>query len=179
MAVLGVAVLVAVVFLMVVLILTGVAHLRTRTPYGGTPPEIRDVMLHVAGLAGKEMVYDIGAGDGRLLIAAKRLHPGIRAVGYENALGVWLIGKLRILLSGQDVTLLLRNALRDDLSGADAVFLYLGPEMMRELEAKFDRELRPGTKVISHSFHFPHRAPSEDQTLPWGRRMKHVLLYVW
>lgn len=177
--VLEVAVLLAAVFLMVVLFLTGVAHMRTRTPYGGTPREVRDVMLSVAGLVGDETVYDIGAGDGRLLIDAKRRCPGIRAIGYENALGVWLIGKLRILFSGQDVTLLLRNALRDDLSAANAVFLYLGPEMMSALEAKFDRELRPGTKVISHSFHFPHRSPSEDRTLPWGRRLKHVLLYQW
>lgn len=174
-----IVVLVAVTALLVILVVTGIAHLRTRTPYGGTPRQVRDVMLRMAGLAGRETVVDIGAGDGRLLIAAKRLYPGIRAIGYENALGVWLVGKLRILLSRCDVVFRLRDALRADFSSADVIFVYLGPEMMHALEAKFDRELRPGTRVISHSFRFHGKAPVVDETMPWGRRTKHVLRYEW
>ncbi|MFA6523656.1 MAG: hypothetical protein WCS85_04795 [Candidatus Peribacteraceae bacterium] len=172
-------VLAAVTALIVVYVITAVAHIVTQVPYVGTPRKIVDSMVRLAGFRGDETVVDIGAGDGRVLVAAKKHFPGIRAIGYENALGIWLYGKLKIFLSGAKVHFRFRNALKDDLSVADVIFLYLGPDMMRKLEPIFDRVLRPGTRVVSHAFTFPTKQPVREEKIPWGRRTKRVLLYEW
>ena len=154
---------------------TVAAHWRTRTPYGGTPRAVGDAMIRLAELRPGERVCDIGAGDGRLLIAAKRACPGIEAVGYENAPAVWLCGKLRIWLSGEEVSLRLRDARRDDLSGTDVSFLYVGPEMMRELLPKLMRELRPGSRAIASVFPFHGKEPVKVEEV----RGKKIYVYGW
>ncbi len=176
---LAIAVLALVLLMVVVLLLTILAHLRTATPYGGTPQAVGMAMVHLARLEDGQRVCDIGAGDGRLLIAAKRACSKIQAVGFENALGVWLVGKLRILWSGQKVRLLLRDARKFNFSRADAVFLYVGPEMMRSLLPKFDRELKKGARVVSHSFRFPGRKPVKVEEVSTGKKVKKVYLYRW
>lgn len=173
------AVLALVLLMLGVMAATVLAHLRTSTPYGGTPPAVGTAMVRLAGLRNGQNVCDIGAGDGRLLIAAKRVCRGITAVGFENAPGVWLAGKLRIWLSGTDVRLLLRDARKFDFSRADAVFLYVSPEMMRSLQPKFDRELKKGARVVSHTFRFPGKKPVEVEHVPVGKRVKKVYVYQW
>jgi precorrin-6B methylase 2 len=153
--------------------------MRVDTPYVPTRTKICEMLVKSAALKPQETVYDIGAGDGRILIAAKRAQPGIRAVGFEIALAVWLLGKLRILLSGQNVELRLADAMREDLSDADVIFLYLGPEMMWRLQEKFDRELRPGTRVLSHFFKFPGKEPVREDHIKVGRRDRTLLTYQW
>lgn len=154
---------------------TLIQHLFLTVPFIPTPAATVEAMLDAADLRGAETVYDLGAGDARLLIAAKRRHPGITAKGCECVWAVWLLGNLRVWRSGQRVTLLRRSVYGMDVRDADVVFLYLFPSMMGRLAAKFDRELRPGTRVVSHAFRFPGR---ED-----GRRIdaggKTLWAYSW
>ncbi len=162
-----------------IIIVTAFSHMRTRTPYGGTSKSIREAMIRLADIRAGQRVFDIGAGDGRLLIAAKRKDASIQAVGYECALGIWIIGKLRIRLSRKVVLLRLRDAMKDDLAAADRIFLYLGPEMMKRLEEKFDRELRPGTRVITHAFRFPRREPVAVEQVQGRWHAKKLFVYQW
>lgn len=136
-------------------------------------------MVRFADLKGTEIVYDLGAGDGRILIACKRLHPGLRAIGWEFVPTVWLLGKLRIWWSGQEVALKLGNALKHSMADAGCLFLYLFPAVMAELERKFDRELKPGTKVVSYVFRFPHREPVARKEVPWLGETRMLWLYEW
>lgn len=165
--------------MVVLIVITALAHLFMATPYGPTPLPVAREMIRLAELKGDETVYDIGAGDGRLLIEAKRQAPGIHAKGFEIALGIWLVGKLRIWYSRQYICLRLQNALKVHLADADVIFLYLFPGLLRRLESKFDAELRPGTKVISHVFRFPGRKPLREVRVPWKRGEKTVLVYEW
>lgn len=165
--------------LIVILIVTAVSHLRTRTPYGGTAKHIREAMIRLADIRPGQVIFDIGAGDGRLLIAAKRAEPSIKAIGYECALGIWMIGKVRIWLSHQVVMLRLRDAMKENLTTADRIFLYLGPEMMAKLEEKFDRELRPGTRVVTHAFRFPRRQPVAVEQIQGRWNVKKLFVYEW
>lgn len=169
----------ALVALVSVFLITIVGHLRFGTPFVPTRRSVAREMITLAHIKANETVFDIGAGDGGLLIEAKRMHPGIRAVGSEVALGVWLYGRLKIFLSGQNVELRLRNAFKDDLRAADVIFLYLGPGMMQKCESKFDAELKPGTRVVSHVFTFPGRKPVAEVFAKQGRKKKRLLLYVW
>lgn len=116
-------------------------------------------MLDLAALKGTETVYDLGAGDARFLIAAKKRHPSIQAKGCEVVFTVWLFGRIRVLWSGMPIHLRWGNALTEDFSDADCIFLYLTPYLLTPLTRRFDMLLRPGTIVLSHAFALPGRQP--------------------
>lgn len=161
------------------LLVTGIGNFLVRVPFVPTSRRVAEEMVRFADLTGTETIYDLGAGDGRILIAAKRLHPGLRAIGWEFVPTVWLLGKLRIWWSGQEVAFKLGNALKHSVADAGCLFLYLFPAAMAELERKFDRELKPGTKVVSYVFRFPHREPVSQKQVPWLGETRMLWLYQW
>jgi len=165
-----------VVFVML-LTMTFALHVIIGVPYVPTSWRVAAEMVRAASLRGDEVVYDLGAGDGRLLIAAKRRHPGIKACGWEIVPTVLWLGKLQIWLRKADVSLRLGNALTQDMRDADVIFLYLMPHVLAKLESKFDAELRPGTKVISNTFRFPSKQATQEVVLSGGR--KKILVYEW
>lgn len=162
-----------------VLVTTAVFTLWAKVPFVPTPRRTGEAMLKAADLKGDETIYDLGAGDGRLLIRAKRAHPGIKAVGYEIVPFVWFLGRLRVLFSREDVTLQWGNALTKDIRDADCVFVYLITELMPLFEKKFNEELKPGTKVISHAFKFPEREPKQKLVVPEWIGRKRIYVYEW
>lgn len=165
--------------LILIIVVTVVYWLIGGVPYVPTPKFVARAMVDLARFSGSEKVIDIGAGNGRLLVEAKRKHPSIEATGVEISPTVWLLGLLTVLASGQKVRLSLGNALNCHMGGADVIFLYLSPAFMKTLEEKFDRELRPGTVVISHAFSFPRRQPTEIAALPHWSGKKTIRRYEW
>ena len=144
-----------------VLAVTVIAHLFVPVVYVPTPRRIVERMVDAAKLRSGEVVYDLGAGDGRLLIAAKKRCPGVHARGWELVPTIWLFGRICAWWSKVDVDLRCGNAFTKDVSDANVIFLYLFPDVMESLVWKFDRELKSGTRVISHTFRFPKREPIE------------------
>jgi predicted RNA methylase len=113
-------------------------------------------MLNMAEVGPDDLVYDLGCGDGRMIVTAAR-HYGSRAVGIE-------IDPLRYLWCQMMITVLgLRNRVRvvrgdffaQDLRDADVVTCYLLQRTNEKLQAKLTQELRPGTRIVSNSFTFP------------------------
>jgi len=155
-------------------------HVFHPVPFVATPyPVIRE-MIRLTDLKGRETVYDLGAGDGRLLAEVLRLHPSVRAIGYEIIPTVWLLGMLRRCVSRRPFTLRLRNALKADVSDADAVFLYLFPTVMGDLKQLFDRQLRPGTPVVSNTFRIPGKTEeSSSQVRLATGRIVTIHVYRW
>ena len=136
-------------------------------------------MIRFAELTGTETVMDLGAGDARILIKAKKMYPSIRAVGFEILPVVWALGKLNIFLSRRNIEWRRADALKQDVSEADCIFLYLFPDVMKDLEEKFNRELKPGTKVISQVFRFRGREPVKEMSVPWFGGKNVLRLYRW
>ncbi len=168
------------VIVVLAIFVTGIYHMFIlRVPYVPTPEKLATEMVRLAGLGAADTVYDLGAGDGRILLAAKRAQPGIRAVAVELAPTVWLLGLARTWLARQRIEWRMRSVLSVDLRDADVVFVYLLPSLMAKLKTKFDAELRKGTRVVSHAFRFRDLTPSQEVTVPWGRRSKTLLLYEW
>ncbi|HEX7535363.1 MAG TPA: class I SAM-dependent methyltransferase [Syntrophales bacterium] len=117
------------------------AHVRVRT-----------FLDHVPMKAG-DLLVDIGCGDGRVLREAKRRY-GVRALGFEVNLLAYILARLRTIgMEGIEVRL--RNFWNVDIGDADVVFCYLFPDVMGRLAQKLEKELRPGTRVISCNFSFP------------------------
>lgn len=122
------------------------------------PTSLRMVhkMLELAEVGPDDLLYDLGCGDGRLLISAARRY-GARAVGIEiDPLRHAWCQKLVTILGLQDRVRIIRGDLFDqDLSEASVVTCFLLQGTNHKLQEKFRRELRPGTRVVSNTFTFP------------------------
>lgn len=118
--------------------------------------------LQLAHLQPGERLYDLGAGDGRVLLLAAREF-GVRGVGIEIGPVQCALGWLRVWLSGsrQRVQIRWGNFYKADLRNADVVFVYLTSSHTSRLEKKLERELRPGTRVVSIAADFPGWQPSQ------------------
>lgn len=106
-----------------------------------------------------ELLYDLGCGDGRILIAAVRDYK-LRAKGFEVALVPYLMAKIRLFLSGvgPGAQVRLKNFWRLDLSPADIIVCFLTPGAMPKLAAKLHTELKPGARFASYAFPLPHQS---------------------
>ncbi|MBI3573127.1 MAG: 50S ribosomal protein L11 methyltransferase [Candidatus Kerfeldbacteria bacterium] len=125
------------------------------------PTRGRDVsrMLRLAAIKPGEVVYDLGAGDGRFVIAAAKTYQA-RATGFEISLLPWLVAKIRIRLSGLGARAIVwRDFFAVDLSPADVVVCFLTPRAMTRLADQFRTQLRPGTRIISYAFSLPGWTP--------------------
>jgi SAM-dependent methyltransferase len=121
--------------------------------FAPTRQAVADEMLALAGVTKRDVVYDLGSGDGRIVILAAQKY-GARGVGIE--LNRALVEASRqVAREGEvaDRTVFSEGDLfAADISGATVVTLYLSPGMNRELEPKLRRELKPGTRIVSHQF---------------------------
>jgi len=117
--------------------------------------------LELAELQPGETLYDLGAGDGRVLIMAVREF-GAKGVGIEIGPAQCTLGILRSWLSGcrQKVRMRCGNFYHADVSDADVVYLYLTSSHTLRLQDKLKQELRPGARVIAIAADFPDWQPS-------------------
>lgn len=131
-------------------------------PYVPTPMPVVDKMLEMADLDEDDILYDIGCGDGRIVINAAKIY-GARGVGID-------IDPQRIKESKQNakaagvekrVKFIKKDALKVDISKATVVTLYLLPESNELLRPILEEKLKPGTLVVSHNYSIPGRENKE------------------
>jgi SAM-dependent methyltransferase len=160
--------LIIILLIMGLLLGTAIVFLFTFVPYIPTPMRVVRKMVDLAKLRGCERIYDLGCGDARLLIESKRRHPEVHAIGYEISPIPYLLAHLRKALKRKDVHIKFKSFFGENLADADLIFLYQMPHTMKKLEEKLQRELRPGTRVVSHGFRFYGREPVK--TLHIGKK---------
>jgi len=125
-------------------------------------------MLVAAEVRPDDVVYDLGSGDGRIILAAAKEF-GARAVGIEADPIRFVWSKLRIRVVGLSdmVNVLWGNFFHRDLREASVVTLYQDQSVNNRLREKLKEELNPGTRIVSHSFTFrgwsPARRDEESQ----------------
>ncbi len=113
-------------------------------------------MMEMAEAGPEDVVYDLGCGDGRMVLAAAmRYHT--RAVGIEidPLRYLWCQFLITILFQRKSIRIIFGNFFTKDLSEANVVMCYLMPDALAKLEKKFKKELRSGTRVVSNRFTFP------------------------
>jgi amino acid transporter len=142
-------------------------------PYLPTPPAVVDAMLDLAGLDGDGLLYDLGSGDGRIVIAGAT-RCGARGVGIEidPALVRQSVANARNAGVTDRVRFIRGDLFEADLREATAVTLYLFDEVNLRLRPKLLRELRPGTPVVSHQFGMGDWRP--DRTVEIEGRKVHL-----
>ncbi len=138
-----------------------------RTPdviYVPTRQDVVEAMLKVANVTKDDIVYDLGCGDGRIVVTAAKLY-GARGVGIdidpqrirearENVEKAG-VGKLVKIIEG--------DLFETPIGEASVVTLYLLPSLNQKLIPKLNRELKPGTRIVSHSFNMGDEWPPEQQ----------------
>ena len=135
-------------------------------PYVPTPWVIVEEMLKLAGIRGEDVVYDLGSGDGRLVItAAKRF--GARGVGIE--LQTELVEMARIAAKDEGVADRVKFVQGDlfetDIKDANVVMLYLLPRFVTRLVPRLRAELRPGTRIVSHDYPLAPWPPDKELSM--------------
>ncbi len=175
--ILGLFLLFLISFLVLVMI-SSLFHLKHMVPFVPTPAPVIDAMIAEANLKPGMLAVDLGAGDGRVIRRAMRRVPGIRAVGYEGAFGVWVLAKFCNLMSRSKPDMRMQNFFKENFSDADVVFTYLSIDIMQKLLPKLEQELKPGAKVISNTFSFKKKEPEKKVFVKmpfWGGT--NVLVY--
>lgn len=148
-------------------------------PFVPTPPDVVAEMLEMADVSARDSVYDLGSGDGRIVITAARRY-GAAGLGVE--LDSTLVAEARQRAAREGVANRVRMVRGDlfelDLSPATVVTAYLLPRTMEKLEPLLFRELRPGARIVAHDFDMDGwRADSVTRT-PGGLGGE-ATLYLW
>ena len=118
-----------------------------------TPEDVVEQMLKVANVTGKDVLYDLGSGDGRLVIEAARRY-GARGVGVEFEERLVLRSREAAAAAGVGGRVAFRqgDVMAADLRPATVVTMYLLPRLLVKLAPKLRAELRPGTRIVSHDY---------------------------
>lgn len=150
---------------------------RVRDPdvvYDPTPSKVVDAMLEMAELKPGDRLYDLGSGDGRVVIAAAQ-RPGVRAVGIEIDADLVARARENAERAGvaERVEFRLEDLFEAEIGDATVVTLFLGAELNLRLRPRLLEALAPGTRVVSHQFDMGRWLP--DRELRVGNRT----LYRW
>ena len=157
--------------------------LRDEIPFVPTPVEVADRMLDLAGVTKDDIVYDLGSGDGRIVIrAAKRF--GARGVGFEIDSDLVKLSRIKAAEEGVSHLVEFReqDALTADVTPATVVTLYMLPWFNEKIRPILQRQLRPGARVVSHDFDIPGWPPTKVvesekvEVMPGGRKHRHRIL---
>jgi cyclopropane fatty-acyl-phospholipid synthase-like methyltransferase len=146
-------------------------------PFVPTPPEIVDRMLEMAQVKTGDVIYDLGSGDGRIIIQAAKRY-GVKGVGIE--IDAELVEKAKNNAFKEKVDQLVefrvQDALTVDVSQATVVTLYMLPEFNAKLRPIFDRELKPGSRVVSHDFPIQGWVPDKVERVKGDFLHDHTIL---
>lgn len=150
-----------------------------RAPFVATPPDVVDRMLTLAAVKISDVVYDLGCGDGRIVIAAAREF-GARGVGVDINPALVEEARRNAALAQVEhlVTFRVEDALTTDVSDATVVTLYLLASQNVALRPALMKQLRPGARVVSHNFAMGDWQPDVVDTFTSADRQTRTL-YMW
>lgn len=144
-------------------------------PYVPTPQDVVERMLNLGKAKKGDIHYDLGCGDGRIVITAVQKFGAARGTGYdidperireanENAENAGVTGKVKFILG---------NLFDADFGDATLVTLYLLPEVNMRLRPKLLKDLKPGARIVSHQFDMGDWEPDDQIQIEWRT------VYVW
>ncbi|MGH7824026.1 MAG: SAM-dependent methyltransferase [Candidatus Binatia bacterium] len=146
-------------------------------PFVPTPPEVIDRMLEIARVKSGDVIYDLGSGDGRIIIQAAKRY-GVRGVGIE--IDPDLVKKAQSNAIREKVDHLVefraQDALTADVSPATVVTLYMLPEFNAKLRPILERQLKLGSRVVSHDFPIQDWMPEKVEVIKGGLLHDHAIL---
>lgn len=151
----------------------GIFENKKIVPFVPTPQEVVDKMVELAGVKKGDIVYDLGSGDGRIVITAAK--KGANAVGFEIDGDLVKQSRDNIRKAGVQAQAEIRqqDILTVDLAAASVVTMYLLPDVNMQLKPKIQSQLKPGSRVVSHAFDMGDWKPDRIE------RVEGRTLYLW
>lgn len=148
--------------------------------YVPTPPEVVDKMLEMAQVKKTDLVYDLGCGDGRIVVTAAKKY-GCKAVGFDVAKKRIMESLENVKNSGVEdlVEIQQKDIFTLDLSKADVITLYLLPELNVKLIPQLEK-LKPGSRIVSHDFDMEGVKPDQVVEIKSsGENWNEHTIYLW
>lgn len=142
-------------------------------PFVPTPQEVVDKMIELGGVKKGDTVYDLGSGDGRIVITAAK--KGAKAVGFEIDGDLVKESRENIQKAGVENLAEIRqqDILTVDLSAASVITMYLLPDVNLKLRPNILNQLKPGSRVVSHAFDMGDWKPDRTE------RINGRTVYLW
>ena len=150
-------------------------------PYYPTPNVIVERMLTFAGLKTGETMFDLGSGDGRIIIiAAQKFHAKAIGVELDNDLAISSAARIRRMGLDKMARIIHGDILTQDYSSADVIAVYLLPESNIRVRPILEPQLKKGTRIVAHDFEIGGWTPVKTETIADdGEGRSHTLfLYV-
>jgi cyclopropane fatty-acyl-phospholipid synthase-like methyltransferase len=126
------------------------------SPWWRTDRKTARGIVSLAKISSKDIVYDLGCGDGSLLLESAR--KGARGFGIEIDIARVLFAKLRLMVAGMGGKVVIKrgNLFDEDVSEASIVAMYLVPKTLARLEKKLKKELKPKSRVVTYMYPLPY-----------------------
>jgi len=131
-------------------------------PYYPTPEVIVERMLRLGELKAGEKMFDLGSGDGRIVImAARKFHADATGIEFDDDLYKLSSGKIRALGLEKTARIIHGDILQQDVSSADLVTVYLLPASNEKVRPMLEKQLKKGARVVAHDFEIAGWLPEQ------------------
>lgn len=150
-------------------------------PYYPTPESIVDRMLELGELKAGEKMFDLGSGDGRIVVAAARkFHADATGVELDNDLVIQSTAKLKQLGLQKTARIIYGDILKQNYSSANLLTIYLLPESNIRVRPLLEAQLKKGTRIVAHDFEIEGWKPVKTVAIPddGEGRAHNLYLYV-
>lgn len=168
--------LVAIVLMIVFFIIRIYDNFVTDAPFVPIPDERLDMIVDSFHLLPDSVFYDLGCGNGKILIKVSQKYPRIKVVGVELGLFPYLIAKIKTR-KYKNIEIRRENILETDINNATHIFIYLFPAIFQKLFPKIEKECKPETKVFSCDFEYKNKKPEKVIDLGNNRLGKKLFIY--
>jgi len=149
-------------------------------PFVPSDDNVLNAMFDMAKPTGGDFLIDLGSGDGRIVVEAARRF-GLRGFGVDLNEGLVAIARQRARSAGvaDRVEFHIRDLFRTDFRQASILTMYLLPEIVLELREALLRDLRPGTRIVSHDYHLGEWRPDDGRIVRIGTGTEESVVYFW
>jgi tRNA1(Val) A37 N6-methylase TrmN6 len=149
-------------------------------PYYPTPSTIVEKMLQMGGLKAGEKMFDLGSGDGRIVImAAQKFHAQAVGVELDKDLCKQSLDKIRKLGLEKNAHIINGDLLKQNYSSADLITVYLLPVSNEKVTPLLDKQLKKGARVIAHDFEFKNWTPDRTESIEDDGEGRSHTLYLY
>jgi hypothetical protein len=149
-------------------------------PYYPTPETIVMKMLQIGGLKAGEKMFDLGSGDGRIVImAAEKFHANAVGVELDKDLYKQSMDRIQMLKLQKTARIINGDILQQDYSSADMITVYLLPISNDKVRPILDKQLKKGTRIVSHDFEFKDWKPEKVEPIDDDGEGRSHMIYLY
>ena len=155
-------------------------NIERLAPYYPTPEIIVERMLQAAGLKAGEKVFDLGSGDGRIVImAAQKFHADATGIEFDRDLVRQSSDRIKSLGLQKTARIIQGDILRQDVGSADLVTVYLLPASNDKVRPMLEKQLKKGTRVVAHDFEIAGWTPEKIEHIEDDGEGRSHTLYLY